>query len=1038
MFNLIIRGSLRARGLVLVVAALLVIYGGLSLQRIPVDVFPDLNKTSVVVMTEAGGLSPDEVERMVTFPIEMAMAGTPGVTRVRSVSAAGISIIYVEFDWNANVYLSRQQVAERLSLARDRLPPLVMPQMMPITSIMGEIMLIALTGESTSPMDLREIGDWIVRPRILSIPGVAQVIPIGGEVRTFRVTPQPSDLAAYGITKENVERAISDFSANTGGGFIDQRGREFVIRNIGRTLSLDVLRDLVVDHRGGRPILLRQVATVDYAPQVKRGDAGYMGQPAVIVTVHKQPGANTIDLTHQIEAAMADLSRSMPAGVKVDNYLFRQSHFIEASIGNLRSVLIEAIIVVTAILFVFLLNVRTTMISLTAIPISILITMIVFETLGMSINTMTIGGIAIAIGELVDDAVVDVENIFRRLRENLALPTPRQAIDVVIDASQEVRSGIFYSTMVIVLVFVPLFALTGLEGRLFRPLGVAYIVSILASLVTAVTVIPVLSFYLLPSLKRLEHGDSWLVARLKRQNERLLLWAFPRAPRIWATSAALAVTAAIALLLLPRSFMPPFNEGTLTMALNFNPGISLAESNRLGLMAERLMMEIPEVISVGRRTGRAELDEHAEGVHAAEIDVDLKPSSRSREEIHAAIRDKIGVLPATLLIGQPISHRLDHMRSGIRAQIAVKIFGDDLDLIGTLAERVRLELAKIPGIVDLGVERVTRVPQVRIIADAERALLFGITPADITRSLEHLSSGRVVSQVIDGTRRYDVILRLADDDRTSEGLGALLIETPAGRIPLSYVAQVEDTDGPNQVLRENGRRRIVVIANSDGSSMTRIVADIRASLAGMRLPSGYFTSLEGAFQAQEEATLRLSLLSCISLSLIFIVLYFRYRSTALTLVIMASVPFALVGGVLALIIAGQPLSVASLIGFITLTGISTRNGILKVSHYINLILREGQPFGQEVVIRGSLERMTPVLMTASAAGFALLPLILDSDTPGREILSPVALVIFGGLISATILDAILTPTLFLKFGRRPVERLAAPANGQSRKAVEAY
>ncbi|WP_374447470.1 efflux RND transporter permease subunit [Stella sp.] len=1040
MFNLLIRGSLRARALVLVVASLLIIYGGVSLNRIPVDVFPDLNKTSVVVMTEAGGLSPEEVERIVTFPIEISIAGTPGVTRVRSASAVGLSIVYVEFDWNSNVYLSRQQVAERLSIARDRLPPTAQPQMMPITSIMGEIMLIALSGDGISPMDLRDIGDWVVRPRILSIPGIAQVIPIGGEVRQFRVTPKPGDLAAYGVTKENIERAIADFSANSGGGFIDQRGREFIIRNIGRTLSLDVLRDLVVDHRAGRPVLLRQVATVDYAPHAKRGDAGYMGEPAVILTVQKQPAANTIELTRQIEAAMADLARSMPRGVKVDNYLFKQSHFIEASIGNLKSVLVDAVIVVSVILFLFLLNVRTTIISLTAIPISILITIIVFEILGLSINTMTIGGIAIAIGELVDDAVVDVENIFRRLRENRLLPDPRPVMDVVIAASQEVRSGIFYATMIIVLVFVPLFALTGLEGRLFRPLGVAYIVAILASLVTAVTVIPVLSYYMLPGLKRLGHGDSWLVTRLKVLNARLLRWAFPRAAMIWAGAAALVLVSVVGLASLPRSFMPPFNEGTLTMALNFNPGISLRESNRLGLLAERLLLEIPEVVTVGRRVGRAELDEHAEGVHAAEIDVDLKPSDRDRQAVQAAIREKLAVLPATLLIGQPISHRLDHMQSGIRAQIAVKVFGDDLETIAAVAERVRLELAKIPGIVDLGVERVTRVPQVRVVADPERALLYGITPADITRSLEHLANGRIVSQVIDGTRRYDVVLRLADDNRTSEGLDALLIETPAGRIPLSHVATVEDTDGPNQVLRENGRRRIVVVANSDGSSMTRIIADVRRALEQVRMPPGYFTSLEGAFRAQEEATQRIALLSCVSLTLIFIVLYTRYRSLALTLIIMACVPFALVGGVLALVLAGQPLSVASMIGFITLTGIAARNGILKVSHYINLILHEGERFGPGLVIRGSLERMTPVLMTASAAGFALLPLIVDADTPGREILSPVALVIFGGLISATILDAVLTPTLFLRYGRGAIERLTSPAAAPASGAapLEAY
>ena len=688
--------------------------------------------------------------------------------------------------------------------------------------------------------------------------------------------------------------------------------------------------------------------------------------------------------------------------------------------------LLEAVIVVAAVLFAFLLNWRTTAISLTAIPVSILATATIFHLVGLSINTMTLGGLAIAIGELVDDAVVDVENIFRRLRENRAAESPRPIFDVVVSASQEVRSGIVYATMIIVLVFVPLFALSGIEGRLFAPLGEAYIISILASLVVSITLTPVMAYYMLPGSRALDAQDGMLVRVLKRCNRVLLDLAF-RFPRIVISTTAVAVlAAAVAASALPRAFLPPFNEGTFTINLVFNPGISLAESTRVGLIAEQLIMKVPEVRTVGRRTGRAELDEHAEGVHSSEIEVDLVPSSRAKAQIVADIRSRLAVLPVSVNVGQPISHRLDHMLSGVRAEIALKIFGDDLDTLRATGEKLRDMLAAIPGIVDLQVEKQVRIPQLEIRVDYTRAALYGVQPAAVVDQLSRLSNGRVLSRIVDGYRRFDVTMRLPNHLRTTERLGDLLIETPVGWIPARQVADIRETDGPNQILRENARRRIVVLANSDGKTdMAQIVADIRQQLAAAHLPEGYFTRLEGTFQSQEEASRTIAALSVLSLALIFAILFSRYRSVVLTLIIMGSVPLALIGSVAALWLAGQPLSVASMIGFITLTGIATRNGILKISHYINLARDENMPFGRDLIVRGSLERLTPVLMTALAAGVALLPLLIDAATPGKEILHPVAVTIFGGLISATLLDALLTPVLFLRFGQKSLQRLVA-------------
>jgi HME family heavy-metal exporter len=1024
MFTFLVSASLRNRLLVLAMAGILVLLGAYTARQLPVDVFPDLNRPTVTIMTESEGYAPPEVEQLVSFPIETQMNGVPGVSRVRSVSGIGLSIVYVEFDWGTDIFRNRQLVAERLAQVQSQLPLNVTPQIGPISSIMGQILLIAVTSKTASPMEVREIADFTIRPRLLAVPGVAQVIPIGGEVRQYRIAPLPSALRALGVGYEQMEQALRQFGTNTGGGFTDQNAREFLIRNIGRTTSLEDLRNIVVTTIEGRPILLRQVANVDFAPKVKRGDAGYMSKPAVVVSVEKQPNVDTVRLTQQITQVLAELEPSLPSGVKANEIIFRQASFIENSIQNVERVLFEAALVVAVILFAFLLNWRTTAISLTAIPVSILTTAIIFKLLGLSINTMTLGGLAIAIGELVDDAVVDVENIFRRLRENREQGNPRSVFDVVVSASNEVRSGIVYATMIIVLVFVPLFALSGIEGRLFAPLGHAYIISILASLLVSITLTPVMAYYLLPGMKRLAQRESWLVRKLKSANNAALGFAFAHKGLLLGVTALAVLGAGAGVLGLNRAFLPAFNEGTFTINLAFNPGVSLSESTRVGSIAERLLLDVPEVISVGRRTGRAELDEHAEGVHSSEIDVDLKASRRPKPEIVADIRSRLSVLPLSVNVGQPISHRLDHLLSGVRAELALKLFGDDLDTLRNSAEELRLRLSKIEGIQDLQVEKQVRIPQLEIRVDYTRAALYGVQPGAVTDQLSRLSSGRVISRVVDGYKRYDVVMRLPDRLRTTEKLGDLLIKTPSGWIPARQIADVKETDGPNQILRENGRRRIVILANSDGKTdMAEIVRRIRAELDAASLPQGVTGSLEGTFQAQEEASLRIGILSVVSLALIFAILYSRYRSAVLAAIIMGGVPLALIGSVAALALTGQPLSVASMIGFITLTGIATRNGILKISHYINLALREQMEFGPELVIRGSLERMTPVLMTALSAGLALLPLLIAADEPGKEILHPVAVTIFGGLVSATLLDALITPVLFLMFGRQPLMRL---------------
>jgi HME family heavy-metal exporter len=1051
MFDWIVRRSLQQRLFVLAAALLLLAWGGWSAWRAPIDVLPDLDRPTVSVLTEAGGMAPQEVEPRVTVPIETALEGMPGVTRVRSTSGVGLAIVQAEFDWGTDIYRNRQLVAERLALVREQLPPGVVPVMGPVTSIMGEILLIAIplqagadapaaAAGASAAMQARDWADFVLRPRLLAIAGIAQVIAIGGEVRTLRVVPDTARMAQFGVSLTQIEQAMNGFAGTAGGGFVDLAGREYLIRHLGRDDSrggadlAGELAGVAVGWREGRAVLLGQVARVAFAPGLARGDAGYNGAPAVVLGVHKQPQADTVGLTRAVEAALAEVGAGLPPGLAAPQLLFRQADFIEAAVGNVAQALRDGAIMVAIVLFAFLLSARTTLITLTAIPLSLAVAVLVLQWLGQSINVMTLGGLAIAIGELVDDAVVDVENILRRLRLARASGRPQPLLQVVRHASVEVRTGIVYATAIVVLVFVPLFALPGIEGRLFTPLAIAYIVSIGASLLVAMTLTPVLCYWLLPGMPRLDRGDSPLVAGLKRGYTRLLHAAFGRWRALFGAALLLVALAAVTLATLPRAFLPAFNEGSLVLGLIMQPGTALAEANRVGAQAERLILQVPEVAQVGRRTGRAELDEHAEGVHAAEIDILLRPSARPREAVMAELRERLAALPAQVAIGQPIGHRLDHLLTGVRAQIAIKIHGEDLATLRALAETLRAQLHGVPGLVDLSVEKQVLVPQIVVRIDPRRAAQLGLPPGEALRLLQALTDGTHPAQIVDGARRYDLVLRLDDAQRSPQDLARTLIDTPAGRVPLSALASIELADGPNQIVRENARRRIVVYANTAGRDLGAVVADIRAVVAGQALPAGSFVSLEGQFQAQQQALRLIAVLALASLALIFLVLYSRYRSAVLAAIVMVNIPLALVGAVAAMALMDVQLSVASMVGFVALAGIAARNGILKLSHYLNLCRFEGEVFGRAMIVRGSLERLTPVLMTALVTAFALTPLLLAADAPGKEVLHPVAVVIFGGLISSTLLDTLLTPLLYWRYGRAPTARLLAEARAEDEPA----
>ena len=1036
MFEKLIHASLHNRLLVVALSVLLLVLGAFTLVSMPVDVFPDLNKPTVTIQAEAGGMAPEEVEQLITVPLETAMSGMPGVESVRSISSVGLSFVYVTFNWNTDIFRARQMVGERLSAAREQLPQGVEHVGMgPISSIMGEIMLLALPidTQKITPMAVREYADFVIRPRLLTLPGVAQVVPIGGEVRQYQVQPDTARMAALGVPLESLQSALKNYSANTSGGFLELNSREYLIRNIGRTTRIEDLQRLPVMWKGTRAIQLSEVASVVFAPAIKRGDAGLNGQPAVILGIQKQPDADTVKLTQSIEAALAQLKKGLPPGMGEPQVTMRQATFIESSVNTLRGKLMAAAAVVAVVLYFFLLNIRTTLISLAAIPMSVMITVLTFKYFGFSINTMTLGGLTIAIGGLVDDAVVGVENVLRRLKEDRKQhPTGRMGPLVLIArATLEVRSAIVIATVIIVLVLLPLFFLPGVEGRLMQPLAVAYIVSLLASMLVSVTLTPVMAYYLLPRMKSLDHGDTrvqlWVKASYAKMLQKVL-----NVPKPWLAAGGIAAVLSMAAVpFFATTFLPPFNEGVALVGLRLNPGTTLAETSRIATVAEVALKGVPEVEMVGRRSGRAELDEHAEGVHVSELDLKLKRSERSVEQIYADIRQRISSLPAAIGIGQPISHRIDHMLSGVRSQIAIKVFGDDLDTLRGQAEALRIQLSKIPGVVDLEVEKQVLTPQIKIQIDYDRALQRGIAPSKLLQELQMMIDGERVTQIVEGSRRFNLVLRLPETARGIEGLRNMMIDTPAGRVPLAQVATVEESDGPNQVSRDDGRRRIVISANAQGRALSDVVADIRRETAAMALPVGYFITLGGQFQAQEEASRLIGLLSLGSIALIFMILYSRYKSAVLATIIMANIPLALVGAVVGLWLSGQPLSIAALVGFITLAGIAIRNGILKVSHYINLCVFEKENFGDAMLVRGSLERLTPVLMTALVAALALAPLLFEAEMPGTEILHPVAVVIFSGLITSTLLDSFLTPVMVKLFGQQPIERLVADSGSEA-------
>ena len=1034
MLDAIIRNALRYRLVTIVLALVVLVHGGLTLWRLPIDVFPDLNRPRVTVMTEAPGLAPEEVETLVTFPLESVLNGATGVQTVRSASGVGLSVIQVEFAWGTDIYVDRQIVAEKVAVALDRLPKGIRPQLAPISSIMGQVMHVGMwsQGGTTPPMEVRTLADWVVRQRLLTIPGVAQVVTMGGGRRQFQVLVNPESLVKYGLTLAEVEQAVQASNSNATGGYLNQGGNELLVRSLGRIQSVGDLEAVVVKSSGDRPVVLAQVARVAEGPQVKRGDAAVNGHPAVILVISKQPGADTRRLTDDVTEALAGLQSSLPPDIRLDPALYQQKTFIDLSIRNVVEALRDGGILVVVVLFLFLLNFRTTFITLTAIPLSIAITGLVFAWLGMSINTMTLGGLAVAIGELVDDAIVDVENIFRRLRENARAAKPKPALRVVYEASSEVRNSIVFSTILVVLVFVPLFALGGMEGRLFTPLGTAYIVSILASLVVSLTVTPVLAFWLLPSARFMTREKDGLLLRILKSLAGQAIRLSVRHPVPILTAVAVAVGISIAVVAeLGRDFLPPFNEGCVQVNVLLPPGTSLETSNAIATMVDERIGAIRGVAMISRRTGRAELDEHAEGVNTSEIIVSFDPTAgRDRENVLEELREELTQIPGVVVaVEQPLAHLISHMLSGVKAQVGIKLYGDDLSLLRRTAERMKTAMADIRGVKDLLVEQQVEIPQLQIRLRRNKLVQYGVTADSVNAFVETALNGRTVSEIVDGERKFDLVVRLDEPYRIDiDALRRLPINLPVGdRVPLETVADIAQGSGPNTINRENVRRRIVIQCNTAGRDLGGVMTDIQARLAPLlaELPTGYFVEYGGQFESQQQATRMIGVLSLVSLAGMFLALYTLFRSTNLALQVLAALPMAAIGSVAALVITRQSLTVASMVGFISLSGIASRNGILLIAHYLHLVQHEGEGFTPEMIERAGKERVAPMLMTALTAGIALVPLVMAAGEPGKEILYPVATVILGGLISSTLLDFFVHPALFWCFGRGQAEQAAA-------------
>ena len=1163
MLNWIISVSLKNREIVLIGSLVVMVYGAIQLREMPVDVFPDLNRPTVTIMTEAPGLAPEEVEVLVSRPIEFLLNGATGVQRVRSASGIGLSIVWVEFDWGTDIFRDRQIVSEKLQLARERLPTDTNPVMAPISSIMGEIMLLGLrsTADLKSPeeqaakaMELRTLGEFTLRNRLLAVGGVSQVTVMGGVLKQYQVITSPARLAAQNVTLLQLTEAARKANVIAGGGIMVRSPRESLLRISGQSLTLEEIENTPVLWREPMPVRIKDVADVRFGGPVKRGDGStwvklepdvnaavreslphehanaatpqheagghdksparghdhadhssgkldddqqpaaehaqrkISGGPAVIMTVQKQPDADTLVLDRKIDEVLESLQQELPPDVVIERRIFRQADFIKAAVENVTAAIRDGALWVIVVLFLLMGSFRTSLSSLASMPLSILLTVVVFHWFGITLNTMTLGGIAVAIGDLVDDSIVDIENIYRRLKENRHLPTGQQRppLDVVYDASCEVRGSIVYATLIVILVMFPLFSMAGLEGRMFAPLGMAYITSLLCSLVVSLTFTPVFGSVLLPRAKLLEAGaDPLLLRWLKRLDAAVLRFTLRHATLILSVVAVLVTLSCTSIFWMGGEFLPPFNEGTLTINLRMEPGTSLDESQRVAERAERLILEVPEVLSVSRRTGRAELDEHAEGVNSSEIDVSLvehsppKPGwgfaalrlvpiahlwgfdsvGRPREKVIADVRDRISNIPgAAVNIGQPISHRLDHMMSGIRAQIAVKVFGQDLRELRTAAYDIQGRMQPIPGIVDLQIEPQVEISQVRLKVKRDEAARYGLAPGDVAELLETAYKGRVVSQVLDEDRYFGLVVWYDAELRSDpEVINETILETPSGRrVALGQVAEVLDTTGPNTLNREHVQRRIVVFCNVQGRDLASVVADIKQALTPVednlrKLPGSYYLEYSGQFQAQREANRRLAILGTLSIVGVFLLLCKALQSWRAALQVLVNIPLAAFGSVVTLLIVNRPdwaalaaapwwdwprvwvsatsLSVAHWVGFITLIGVVSRNGIMMISHYIHLMRHEGEAFSEQMIVRGSLERLAPVMMTAMTSFIGLLPLLFGAGQTGKEILYPLALVVFGGMLTSTILDQVVTPALFFKFGRKVYQHTLASQTG---------
>lgn len=1026
MLNKIIGFSLQNRILVLVASVLLLIGGTYTAMHTEVDVFPDLNAPTVVIMTEANGMAAEEVEQLVTFPVETAVNGATGVRRVRSSSTNGFSVVWVEFDWDTDIYLARQIVSEKLAVVSESLPANVgKPTLGPQSSILGEMLIVGLTADSTSMLDLRTIADWTIRPRLLSTGGVAQVAVLGGDIKEYQVQLDPERMRHYGVTLSEVMNITREMNLNANGGVLYEYGNEYIVRGVLSTDKVDQIAKAVVRSNGvsGAPILLEDIADVQIGAKLpKLGTASERGKHAVLLTVTKQPATSTLELTDKLEASLQDLQKNLPADVKVSTDIFRQSRFIESSIGNVQKSLLEGGIFVVIVLFLFLANVRTTVISLVTLPLSLIASILALHYMGFTINTMSLGGMAIAIGSLVDDAIVDVENVYKRLHENRLKPAGERLpiLEVVFNASKEVRMPILNSTLIIIVSFVPLFFLSGMEGRMLVPLGIAFIVALAASTVVALTVTPVLCSYLLGKEKTKkqnnENSDSAVARKMKQWYGSALTFVLGHKKGVLGGTIGLFVVALGCFFTLGRSFLPPFNEGSFTINISSLPGISLEESDKMGHRAEELLLSIPEIQTVARKTGRAELDEHALGVNVSEIEAPFELKDRSRSELVAEVREKLGtIVGANVEIGQPISHRIDAMLSGTKANIAIKLFGDDLNRMFTLGNEIKSAIQGIPGIADLNVEQQIERPQLVISPKREMLAKYGISLPEFSEFVNVCLAGEAVSQVYEKGKSFDLTVRVKDDLRDKmEKIRNLMIDTGDGqKIPLNYVAEIRSAMGPNTISRENVKRKIVISANVADRDLRSVVNDIQAQVdAQIKLPEGYHIEYGGQFESEQAASRTLALTSFMSIVVIFLLLYHEFRSVKESAIILINLPLALIGGVFALLITTGEVSIPAIIGFISLFGIATRNGMLLISHYNHLQQEEGYGV-YDSVIRGSLDRLNPILMTALSSALALIPLALSGDLPGNEIQSPMAKVILGGLLTSTFLNGFIIPIVYL-------------------------